>query len=184
MLKARNKDMEGATCAVSGSGNVAIYTIEKLYQLGAKPVTASDSKGCIYHPAGINLDVLKQVKEVERASLTRYAELCKDAKYISVKDYGKDQHPVWNVPCQLAFPSATQNELTGTDAANLLKNGCCLVSEGANMPSTPEAIEAFLAAGIAYGPGKCANAGGVSTSQLEMAQNASMQMIILLEINS
>ena len=103
-------DLEGATCAVSGSGNVAIYTIEKLYQLGAKPVTASDSRGCIYHPGGINLDALKQVKEVERASLARYAELCKDAKYIPAKEYPKDQHPVWNVPCKLAFPSATQNE--------------------------------------------------------------------------
>ncbi|MFQ8736151.1 MAG: NADP-specific glutamate dehydrogenase, partial [Bilophila wadsworthia] len=111
MLKARNMDLEGATCAVSGSGNVAIYTIEKLYQLGAKPVTASDSRGCIYHPGGINLDALKQVKEVERASLARYAELCKDAKYIPAKEYPKDQHPVWNVPCKLAFPSATQNEV-------------------------------------------------------------------------
>ena len=162
MLKARNMDLEGATCAVSGSGNVAIYTIEKLYQLGAKPVTASDSRGCIYHPGGINLDALKQVKEVERASLARYAELCKDAKYIPAKEYPKDQHPVWNVPCKLAFPSATQNEVSGADAANLIKNGCVLVCEGANMPSTPEAVEAFLQAGLAFGPGKCANAGGVS----------------------
>ena len=184
MLKARKKKIEGATCAVSGSGNVAIYTVEKLQQLGAKPVTVSDSRGCIYHPAGINLEVLKQVKEVERASLTRYAELCKDAKYTSVKDYPKDQHPVWNVSAQLAFPSATQNELTGADAANLLKNGCILVSEGANMPSTPEAIEAFLGAGIAYGPGKCANAGGVSTSQLEMAQNSSMQAWTFEEVDA
>lgn len=174
MLKARGRDIEGSTCAVSGSGNVAIYTVEKLYQLGAKPVTVSDSRGCIYQPSGINLEVLKQVKEIERASLTRYAELCSDAKYVSVKDYPKNQHPVWNVPCQLAFPSATQNELTGEDAANLLKNGCTLVSEGANMPSTPDAVELFLQNGIAYGPGKCANAGGVATSQLEMAQNAGM----------
>ena len=174
MLNARGKDLDGMVCAVSGSGNVAIYTVEKLYQMGARPVTVSDSKGCIYQPSGINLEVLKQVKEVERASLTRYAELCGDAKYISVKDYPKNQHPVWNVPCQLAFPSATQNELTGEDAANLLNNGCILVSEGANMPSTPEAIALFLEKGIAYGPGKCANAGGVATSQLEMAQNASM----------
>lgn len=184
MLKARNMDLEGATCAVSGSGNVAIYTIEKLYQLGAKPVTASDSRGCIYHPAGINLDALKQVKEVERASLARYAELCKDAKYISAKEYPKDQHPVWNVPCKLAFPSATQNEVSGADAANLIKNGCVLVCEGANMPSTPEAVEAFLQAGLAFGPGKCANAGGVSTSQLEMAQNASMQSWTFEEVDA
>lgn len=184
MLKARNMDLEGATCAVSGSGNVAIYTIEKLYQLGAKPVTASDSRGCIYHPAGINLDALKQVKEVERASLARYAELCKDAKYIPAKEYPKDQHPVWNVPCKLAFPSATQNEVSGADAANLIKNGCVLVCEGANMPSTPEAVEAFLQAGLAFGPGKCANAGGVSTSQLEMAQNASMQSWTFEEVDA
>ena len=183
MLKARNMDLEGATCAVSGSGNVAIYTIEKLYQLGAKPVTASDSRGCIYHPAGINLDALKQVKEVERASLARYAELCKDAKYIPAKEYPKDQHPVWNVPCKIAFPSATQNEVSGADAANLIKNGCVLVCEGANMPSTPEAVEAFLQAGLAFGPGKCANAGGVSTSQLEMAQNASMQSWTFEEVD-
>lgn len=184
MLKARNMGLEGATCAVSGSGNVAIYTIDKLYQLGAKPVTASDSRGCIYHPAGINLEVLKQVKEVERASLARYAELCKDAKYIPVKDYPKDEHPVWNVPCKLAFPSATQNEVSGADAANLIKNGCVMVCEGANMPSTPEAVEAFLQAGLAFGPGKCANAGGVSTSQLEMAQNASMQAWTFEEVDA
>ena len=172
MLKARNMDLEGATCAVSGSGNVAIYTIEKLYQLGAKPVTASDSRGCIYHPAGINLDALKQVKEVERASLARYAELCKDAKYIPAKEYPKDQHPVWNVPCKLAFPSATQNEVSGADAANLIKNGCVLVCEGANMPSTPDAIRIFQQHKLLYAPGKAANAGGVATSGLEMTQNS------------
>lgn len=175
MLKMRGKSIEGCTAAVSGSGNVAIYTIEKLYELGARPVTCSDSRGCIYQPAGINLEALKQVKEQERASLSRYAELCPDARYIAVNDYRKNTHPVWEVPCQLAFPSATQNEVSGEDAANLIKNGCFLVCEGANMPSTPEAVSAFLDAGIAFGPGKCANAGGVSTSQLEMAQNASMQ---------
>ena len=172
MLKARNMDLEGATCAVSGSGNVAIYTIEKLYQLGAKPVTASDSRGCIYHPGGINLDALKQVKEAERASLARYAELCKDAKYIPAKEYPKDQHPVWNVPCKLAFPSATQNEVSGADAANLIKNGCVLVCEGANMPSTPDAIRIFQQHKLLYAPGKAANAGGVATSGLEMTQNS------------
>ena len=138
----------------------------------------------LYHPGGINLDALKQVKEAERASLARYAELCKDAKYIPAKEYPKDQHPVWNVPCKLAFPSATQNEVSGADAANLIKNGCVLVCEGANMPSTPEAVEAFLQAGLAFGPGKCANAGGVSTSQLEMAQNASMQSWTFEEVDA
>lgn len=184
MLKTRGKGIEGCTAAVSGSGNVAIYTIEKLYQLGAKPVTCSDSRGSIHHPSGINLEVLKQVKEQERASLSRYAELCPDAKYIPVKDYAKNSHPVWAVPCQLAFPSATQNEVTGEDAAALIKNGCHLVCEGANMPSTPEAVDAFLKAGIAFGPGKCANAGGVSTSQLEMAQNASMQAWTFEEVDA
>ncbi len=184
MLNAIGRDMKGATAAVSGSGNVAIYTIEKLNQLGAKAVTLSDSRGSIYQAAGINLDVLRQVKEVERASLTRYAELCKDAKYIPVKDYGKGQHAVWHVPCDLAFPSATQNELGLEDAKTLIKNGCFCVSEGANMPSTPEAVEIFLNAKIAYGPGKCANAGGVATSQLEMAQNASMQPWTFDEVDS
>ncbi len=175
MLNAIGKDMKGAVAAVSGSGNVAIYTIEKLQHLGAKAVTVSDSQGTVYHEAGINLEALKQVKEIERARLTRYVELCPDAKYIPLKDYAKDQHPVWSFPCDLAFPSATQNEVTEEDAKNLIKNGCYLVSEGANMPSTPEAIEVFKAAKIAYAPSKCSNAGGVSTSQLEMAQNASMQ---------
>lgn len=184
MLRARGKSIEGCTAAVSGSGNVAIYTIEKLYELGAKPVTCSDSRGCVYQPGGINLEVLKRVKEEERASLSRYAELCHDARYIAVKDYGKNTHPVWEVPCQLAFPSATQNEVSGEDAASLIKNGCFLVCEGANMPSTPEAVSAFLGAGIAFGPGKCANAGGVSTSQLEMAQNAGMQAWTFEEVDA
>lgn len=184
MLAARNQDIEGKVCAISGSGNVAIYTVQKLQQLGAKPVTVSDSRGCIYQPDGINLEVLQQVKEVERASLTRYAELCKDAKYIAVKDYPKNQHPVWNVGAQLAFPSATQNEVSAEDAKNLLDKGCILVSEGANMPSVPEATEAFLKAKIAYGPAKCANAGGVATSQLEMAQNASMQKWTFEEVDN
>lgn len=183
MLNVRGKDIKGATAAVSGSGNVAIYTVEKLQQVGAKAVTVSDSRGTIYHPAGINLEVLKQVKEVERASLTRYAELCKDAKYIDVKSYPKNRHPVWDVPCQLAFPSATQNEVSAEDAAALIKNGCYLVSEGANMPCTPGAVEAFLHAGIAFGPAKCANAGGVATSQLEMAQNSSMQAWTFEEVD-
>ncbi|MFQ8890178.1 MAG: NADP-specific glutamate dehydrogenase [Bilophila wadsworthia] len=183
MLKARNMDLEGATCAVSGSGNVAIYTIEKLYQLGAKPVTASDSRGCIYHPAGINLDALKQVKEVERASLARYAELCKDAKYIPAKEYPKDQHPVWNVPCKLAFPSATQNEVSGATRPASSERLCPRMRRRQHALH-PEAVEAFLQAGLAFGPGKCANAGGVSTSQLEMAQNASMQSWTFEEVDA
>ena len=184
MLKAVGQDIEGKTAAVSGSGNVAIYTVKKLQQLGAKPVTVSDSRGCIYQPDGINLEVLKQVKEVERASLSRYAELCKDAKYIPVSEYPAGQHPVWNVGAQLAFPSATQNEVTLDDAKNLLSKGCILLSEGANMPSTLEATREFLKAGICFGPAKCANAGGVATSQLEMEQNAGMTSWTFDEVDS
>lgn len=184
MLRVRNKGLAGCTCTVSGSGNVAIYTIEKLQQNGAKAITISDSRGTVHHAAGINLEVLKQVKEQERASLTRYVEICPDAKYIPVKEYAKNTHPVWHIPCDLAFPSATQNEVTAEDAAALVKNGCTLVSEGANMPSTPAALEIFQKAGIAFGPAKCANAGGVATSQLEMAQNASMQKWTFDEVDS
>ena len=175
MLKARGDSLEGKTCSVSGSGNVAIYTVEKLQQFGAKPVTVSDSGGFIYDANGIDFELLKQVKEVERARLTRYAEIKKDAVYTPVEKYANGRNGVWTVPCQAAFPSATQNELNEADAKDLLKNGCICIIEGANMPSTPDAVEAFIKAGIAYGPGKAANAGGVSTSQLEMAQNASMQ---------
>ena len=175
MMKARGDSLAGKVCVVSGSGNVAIYTVQKLQQFGAKPVAVSDSGGFIYDAAGIDLELLKQVKEKERARLTRYAELRKDAVYTPLEKYPAGRNGVWTVPCQAAFPSATQNELNEADAKDLLKNGCICVSEGANMPSTPEAVEAFIKAGIAYGPGKAANAGGVATSQLEMAQNASMQ---------
>ncbi len=184
MLAARGDSLTGKTCVVSGAGNVAIYTVAKLLQLGAKPVTVSDSKGMIHHAAGINLDVLKQVKEVERASLTRYQELCKDAVYIPVADYPQGRNAVWSVPCQAAFPSATQNELNAADARELLKNGCICLCEGANMPSTLEAVECFLQAKIAYGPAKAANAGGVATSQLEMAQNAGMQQWTFDEVDA
>lgn len=175
MLKARNRDMEGKICAVSGAGNVAIYTIEKLQQLGAIPVTCSDSRGYIYDKNGINLQTLQSLKEGANESLERYLEHHPDAVYTPVSDYPEGQNGVWSVPCDLAFPCATQNELNAADAQTLLSNGCSLVSEGANMPSTPEAVELFLKAKILYGPGKAANAGGVATSQLEMAQNASMQ---------
>ena len=174
MLGARNDSLEGAICTVSGAGNVATYTVEKLYQIGAKPVTVSDSLGMIHHPAGINLDVLKQVKEVERVSLSRYKELCPDATYISVRDYPKGRNMVWSVPCKAAFPCAVENELNEEDAKDLVKNGCICVTEGANMPSAQEAVEVFLKAKISYAPGKAANAGGVAVSQLEMAQNAGM----------
>ncbi|CAK7057419.1 MAG: NADP-specific glutamate dehydrogenase [Desulfovibrio sp.] len=174
MMAARNDSLEGSVCVVSGSGNVAIYTVAKLYQVGAKPVTVSDSGGMIYHATGINLEVLKQVKEVERARLTRYKELCPDAVYTPASEYPEGRNMVWSVPCKAAFPSAVENELNEADAKELIKNGCICVTEGANMPSTREAVDVFLAAGICYGPGKASNAGGVAVSQLEMAQNAGM----------
>ena len=175
MLEDRGESLEGKVCAVSGAGNVATYCCEKLLQLGAKPVTVSDSRGMIYDPEGIKVDVLKQVKEVERASLTRYAELVPTAKHTPVAEYPEGRNAVWSVPCFAAFPCATQNELNLADAKALLANGCKCVAEGANMPATLEAVHAFLEAGIAYGPAKAANAGGVATSQLEMQQNAGMQ---------
>ena len=175
MLEDRGENLEGKVCAVSGAGNVATYCCEKLLQLGARPVTVSDSRGMIYDPEGIKVDVLKQVKEVERASLTRYAELVPTAKHTPVAEYPEGRNAVWSVPCFAAFPCATQNELNLADAKTLLANGCKCVAEGANMPSTLDSVHAFLEAGIAYGPAKAANAGGVATSQLEMQQNAGMQ---------
>ncbi|WP_114418213.1 NADP-specific glutamate dehydrogenase [Marinospirillum perlucidum] len=174
LLNSRNESLDGKTCLVSGSGNVALYTIEKLYQLGALPVTCSDSRGCIYHDRGIDLALLKEIKEVRRGSLEEYIQQHPDARYLAVKDYPQRGHAVWHFPAQAAFPSATQNELTALDAKALIQNGVICVCEGANMPSTAAAIDLFLEAGLAYGPGKAANAGGVATSQLEMAQNASM----------
>jgi len=174
LLKSRDDSLDGKTCLVSGAGNVAIYTIEKLYQLGALPVTCSDSQGTLYHSDGIDLELLKELKEAGSKPLSDYLKTHQNAQYIPTKDYPKDGHAVWRFKAQAAFPSATQNELTAADAKALLKNGVICISEGANMPSTAEAVDLFLDAKIAYGPGKAANAGGVATSQLEMAQNASM----------
>ncbi len=176
--------LEGKVCTVSGSGNVSIYTIEKLYQVGAKPVTASDSNGMIYDERGIDLELLKRVKEVERARLSRYAEERPGAVYTPVEKYPAGRNGVWGVRCDAAFPSATQNEVSDEDAAELLKNGCICISEGANMPSSAGAIDKFLASGIAYGPAKAANAGGVATSQLEMSQNASMMKWTFEEVDA
>ena len=166
MLKVRKNSVEGKTCVVSGSGNVAIYTIEKLQQLGAKVVACSDSNGIVVHEKGIDLDLVKRLKEVERRRISDYVGHHKDAKYVAGGN-------IWDVPCQIAMPSATQNEINGKDAMTLVKNGCIAVGEGANMPTTPEGVKVFLDAKIAYGPGKAANAGGVATSALEMQQNAS-----------
>lgn len=184
MLKDRGKSLEGKNCVVSGAGNVAIYCCQKLQQIGAKPVTVSDSKGFIHDPNGIKVDVLKQIKEVERASLSRYAEQVSGSVYTPVEKYQTGRNAVWNVPCAAAFPCATQNELNFDDAKALLANGCECVCEGANMPSTLEATKAFLDAGIAFGPAKAANAGGVATSQLEMQQNAGMQSWTFEEVDS
>ena len=169
MLKTRGIDIKGKTVCVSGSGNVAQYTVKKLIELGAKVVTMSDSNGYIYDPDGIDADKLAyiiELKNLYRGRIKEYAE-----EY-GVK-YVEGARP-WGEKCDIALPSATQNELNGDDARKLLANGCIAVSEGANMPSTPEAIELFLEAKILYAPGKAANAGGVSVSGLEMAQNASM----------
>ncbi|GMB96518.1 NADP-specific glutamate dehydrogenase [Helicobacter sp. NHP22-001] len=174
MLGARKEGLEGKVCSVSGSGNVAIYTIEKLWQVGAIPVTVSDSKGMIYDKEGINLELLKEIKEVRQGRIEDYAKNKKSAIYTPTKDYKAGTNGVWGVPCFAAFPSATQNELSELDAKTLLQNGCKCVVEGANMPSTAEAVQAFLKAKICYGPSKAANAGGVAVSGLEMAQNASL----------
>ena len=167
MLKSRGDSFKGKICAVSGSGNVAQYTVEKLTELGAKAVTLSDSSGSIYDPDGIDAEKLAfvmELKNVKRGRIKEYAD-----KY--GVEFRAGKRP-WDVKCDCAFPSATQNEIDGNDAKTLLKNGCMLVSEGANMPSTPEAVEQFIANKILYGPGKAANAGGVATSGLEMSQNS------------
>jgi len=168
MLKARGESLKGKVCAVSGSGNVAHYTVEKLIQLGAKPVTLSDSSGSVYDEHGIDekrLAFVFELKNVRRGRIKEYAQKF-GCKYIEHK------RP-WNVKCDIAFPSATQNEIDEKDAKALVKNGCIAIGEGANMPTTPEGIEVFQEAKIAYAPGKAANAGGVATSGLEMSQNSS-----------
>jgi glutamate dehydrogenase (NADP+) len=166
MLRARGDSLDGKTCVVSGAGNVAVYAIEKAQALGADVVACSDSSGYVYDPKGIDLDLLKQVKEIERLRIDAYADRRGDATFRSVGS-------IWEIPCQVALPCATQNELTGRDAAALIRNGCLAVAEGANMPTTPEGVRAFREARVAFGPGKAANAGGVATSALEMQQNAS-----------
>ncbi len=184
ILNKYGKEIRGKKCAVSGAGNVAIYTIEKLHSMGAIPVSCSDSKGTIYHPDGIDINSLKAIKEVGKQSLEHYAAIHKDARYIPLHKYPQGGHAVWTLPCDIAFPSATQNELTLIDAKNLVKNGCILVNEGANMPTTPEAIDYLRRNGVYFGPAKAANAGGVAVSQLEMAQNASMQKWTFAEVDT
>jgi len=167
MLKVKNESFEGKTCVVSGSGNVAIYTVEKIHQLGGKVIAVSDSNGYVMDPKGIDIELLKQLKEVERRRIKDYTIYHKDAIY-------KEDGRIWEIPCQIAMPSATENELNKDDAEILVKNGVIAVGEGANMPCTPEAVDVFLKAGVLFGPAKAANAGGVATSGLEMEQNASL----------
>ena len=167
MLRARSDSLDGKTCVVSGSGNVAIYAIEKAQALGATVVACSDSSGMVSDPKGIDVELLKLVKEEQRRRIDAYADLRgHDATFVSGAS-------VWSTPCDVALPCATQNELTGQDAKMLVRNGCVAIAEGANMPTTPEGVRVFQEAGVAFGPGKAANAGGVATSALEMQQNAS-----------
>ena len=166
ILKARGSSFEGKTVIVSGSGNVAIYAAEKAIELGATVVACSDSSGYVVDEKGLDLDLLKEVKEVRRERLSSYAEARESARFVA-------DGRVWDVACDIALPCATQNELDGDDALTLVRNGCTVVAEGANMPCTPEAVKVFADAGVAFAPGKAANAGGVATSALEMQQNAS-----------
>ena len=166
MLKANGMSFEGKTVLVSGSGNVAIYACEKATEYGAKVVAMSDSNGYIYDKDGIDLDAVKQIKEVERKRIKEYLN------YRPTAEYHEGCKGIWTIPCDIALPCATQNEIDGESAKILVKNGCKVLSEGANMPSTPEAIDTYLSNGLLYGPAKAANAGGVATSGLEMTQNS------------
>lgn len=174
MLNVKGESMTGKTALVSGSGNVAQFTVQKLLDLGAKPLTLSDSSGYIYDEAGIDrekLAFLMDLKNVRRGRISEYADKYKTAAFHAV-DGKADHNPLWSHKADMAFPSATQNEINGKDAQNLVRNGVRLVSEGANMPTTPEGVEIYLEHKIMYGPGKAANAGGVATSGLEMSQNS------------
>jgi glutamate dehydrogenase (NADP+) len=174
MLATRNETLAGKTCLVSGSGNVAQYTVQKLIELGAKPVTMSDSNGCIYDESGITKEKLAFVmnlKNVRRGRIKEYTDKHPSAVYTAI-DPVADHNPLWNHKADCAFPSATQNEINAKDAQNLIKNGVKLVAEGANMPTAPEGVDIFLEHKLLFGPGKAANAGGVSVSGLEMTQNS------------
>lgn len=166
MLIDNSRSLEGSTIAISGSGNVAIYAAEKAMQLGARVVTMSDSNGYIYDPSGINLDTVKQLKEVNRERIKKYIDIHTKAEYF------EECTGIWNTPCDIALPCATQNELDGKSAKLLVDNGCIAVGEGANMPTTPEALEILRAGNVLFAPAKAANAGGVATSALEMSQNS------------
>ena len=166
MLLQKGESFDGKTVVISGSGNVAIYAAEKAISLGASVVAMSDSSGYIYDPDGINLDVIKEIKEVRRGRISEYKDVCKNSVYTP------GCRGIWQIPCDIALPCATQNELDLESAMALVKNGVTTVAEGANMPTTPEAIDLFLKSGVSFGPAKAANAGGVATSALEMSQNS------------
>ena len=166
MLHAHGKDLAGQTVVISGSGNVAIYAAQKAMTMGAKVVAMSDSDGYIHDPDGIDWECVRQLKEVQRKRIREYVQTHPGASYT------EGSRGIWSIPCDVALPCATQNEIDGESAAMLVKNGCFAVAEGANMPSTPEAIETYLTCGVLYGPAKAANAGGVATSGLEMSQNS------------
>ncbi|MFV0525096.1 MAG: NADP-specific glutamate dehydrogenase [Acidimicrobiales bacterium] len=166
MLRERGEDLDGKQVLVSGSGNVAIYAIQKVQDLGGRVVACSDSDGVVHDPDGIDLELLRHVKEEQRGRMKDYATRRPGSTYTA-------RGIIWEIPCDVALPCATQNELTGRDAVALVKNGCIAVAEGANMPTTAEGVQIFTDAGVAFGPGKAANAGGVATSALEMQQNAS-----------
>jgi glutamate dehydrogenase (NADP+) len=168
MLKTFEESFEGKACIVSGSGNVAIYAVEKIQQLGGKVVACSDSNGVVYDEEGLDSDTVKRIKEAEGGRISEYADAHKRARY-------EEGGNIWEIPCDVALPCATQNELEEGDAEKLIENGCIAVGEGANMPCTPEAVHAFLDAGIAFGPAKAVSAGGVAVSALEMQQNAGRQ---------
>jgi len=166
ILRARGDSFDGKKVVVSGSGNVATYAIQKVHQLGGTVVAASDSTGFIVDETGIDLDALKEIKEVRRGRIADYLEFRPAARFVTGAS-------IWEVPCDIALPCATQNELDGGDALELARNGCTVVAEGANMPCSPDAVKVFAEAGVTFAPGKAANAGGVATSGLEMQQNAS-----------
>ncbi len=174
----KKESMKDKITVISGSGNVAIYAAEKAQQLGAKVVAMSDSSGYVYDPKGIRLDIIKQLKEVERARISKYAAM------VPGSEYHEGCKKIWSIPCKVALPCATQNELDGEDAKMLLKNGVIAVCEGANMPCTPEAADTFIAAKIVFSPGKASNAGGVATSGLEMCQNSERYSWTAEEVDS
>lgn len=183
LLEDKEDGLKGKICVISGSGNVAIHAIEKLYDLGAIPVTCSDSRGAIYDSHGIDLELLKEIKIERRASLEYYATKRPTATYVKKEAYNNDSSYVWEIPCYAAFPCATQNELNEEGAKRLIENGVHLIAEGANMPTTPEAVELFQKNEVIFAPAKAANAGGVAVSVFEMSQNSSLHYLTFEQVD-